>query len=144
MAKRSKKEKPALIYFILAAAILTILQAVLIIFGIISNVSDYFSVGTLFFNLIRLAIVIFAGIYFFKDNLIKCLFNGAIIGFVSSLILVVFAYASKQYFNVPILGISVNNTYYLVLMLFLILENTILYGFLVFLTSWITRKIRKF
>src|SRR4030042_3643570 len=109
MAKRGEKErrKLSLLYFVLAAALLSILQPILIIAAVVSPVADYFSLGSLISNLVRLALVVYLGVYFFKDGLKKSALNGALMGFVSSSVLIIFAYISKQCCDIPILGIQV-------------------------------------
>lgn len=145
MVKRGDKQKRklSLMHFILAVAILSIIQPILIMVKLLPTLNEYFSFGSSLFNLLRLAILIYAGITFSKLCLKKSALNGAIIGFASSAIIVIFSYLSKQCCNIPILGIKVTPAGYWQVILFIIIENVVLGAFIAFISSWIAIRISK-
>ncbi len=144
MEKRDiKKRKISLLYFLTTFALISVIQSILIMVGIVSQVTNYFSFGNIVFNLIRLFLLIYMAIYFLGDGLKKSFLNGALSGFTSSFILIVFSYVSKQCCKIPILGMSVFQAVYWQVLLFIILGNVLIWGIISLGFSWIIIKLHK-
>jgi len=141
--KKEAKSRFSLMHFVLAVALLSIIQPLLIMANIISTVSDYLSIGTIFFNILKLAIMIYAGAYFVKEGLKKIALNGALMGFVSSGIIVLFSLISKQCCDKPILGINISMEFYWLAMFFIIIENMIIWTLIVTISGWISSKMKR-
>ncbi len=124
--------------FIVAIAVLTLIEATLIIAGALPPISSY-SPGNLLFALAKIAVVIYAGVVFAKQGqgLKKAALNGAILGLTTALTAVLVSLASKPFFNKPILGLSSPNAETLiVLFAVIIMENAVISGIVAALAAW--------
>lgn len=142
MIDKTNKEF-SLIHFIITIAILSIVQSALITLGLMPVLTDYFSFGSILFNIIKLGIAIYAGYHFSKDGLKKSTAYGAMLGFTSTTVIIIFSFISKTCCQKPILGISITPSAYWLALLFIILENMILWAIITFASALITQKIRK-
>lgn len=139
--KNVKRMKLSLIHFVIAIAFLSVLEPILIFFGIVKPMFTY-SAGNLFFNFLRLIIIVYAGIRPCSEGLKKSFKNGALLGFIGSVILILFSFLSKTYYDKPILGISMPFSFWFIAGIVLI-GNVLLWAVIAMLSGWITRKIRR-
>jgi len=136
------KRKLAIAHFILLVAVLSLIESALIFFEILPPLSSY-SLGGIFFTLVKLAVIIWMGIVFYEKGLGKSALYGGILGFTSSGIFALVSFISSTYFKKPILGISVpSGVSYLLTIAIIILENILLGVVLAVCASWIAKKLK--
>jgi len=140
MTKHNNQFQFSLIHFILAVAILSVIQSVLIIVDVLPTLATY-SAGTVLFSILKLAVVIYAGFYYCGAGLKRSVLNGALFGFVSTIIIAVLAYFSTNYLDKPIIGISVPSLW--LAMIILIVENVILFSVVSLISCLISGRLKK-
>ncbi|NYZ74049.1 hypothetical protein H0O00_02815 [Candidatus Micrarchaeota archaeon] len=130
---------------ILAAAIvsLTIAEVALIGVGILPPVLSY-SLGNLFFSLLRLALAVYGGLLVAKKGLGAAAFNGALLLFAGSLTLCIATLAGSTYLGRPILGLAAPDTFSMILLLSItVVENTLLGAVLAAIAAFVSNKLGK-
>jgi len=106
--------------------ILSLLEALLIIIGILPPVLKY-SPGNVVFSLAQFAVIVYAGVVFAPQGLKKAASNGAILAFAMAATLCVVGLISSALFRRSVLGLSSPNIETsLFLFIIIIIENAIL------------------
>ncbi|MFA5129215.1 MAG: hypothetical protein WC445_04680 [Patescibacteria group bacterium] len=136
------KRKLTIVHFVLLVAVLSLIESALIFFEILPPLSSY-SLGGIFFTLVKLAVIIWMGVAFYEKGLGKSALYGGILGLTSSSIFSLAAFISSTYFKKSILGISVpfGVSYFLTIAI-IILENIMLGAIVAVCASWITKKLK--
>ena len=136
------KRKLTIVHFILLVAALSLTESALIFFQILPPLSSY-SLGGIFFTLVKLAVIIWMGITFYEKGLGKAALYGGILGFTSSSIFSLVSFISSTYFRKPILGISIpSGASYFLTIAIIILENILLGVIIAVCASWVTKKLK--
>ena len=140
LKKKDAPISPNLLQLSVLIALVSLIEMGLIILGILPPVASY-SPGNLVFLFARLAIYVYAGILFSKQGVKKAVKNGAILAFVSSLVVCAATLKGKFLLGRPVLGISAPNTESLVLVLILvILGNTLMGALIAGITAFVKRR----
>lgn len=114
-------------YFYNIIAVLTVLEGLLILTGILPPLSSY-SVGQIVLSAAQLATVAYMGLRLAKLGLKKVAVKGALAGLVMMAVVSVFSVIGYVK-GIPVLGISVQSATYLPLvLLFMAVPNILLYA----------------
>jgi len=123
--------------------LLAVIEVALIVTGFLSPVLSY-SPGNLVFTFARFAIVVYAGVFSAKEGLKKSALNGSAIAFAASLAICIIAFFAGSYFGVPVLGLSVPNLPYKILMFaIIVVENTLLGAIVAVVAGWLSMRFGK-
>ncbi len=142
MAKNDARISPNLLKLSALIALVSIAEVSLIIIGMLPPIASY-SPGNLIFMFAQFALLVYAGILFSKEGVKKAVRNGAILAFVSALVVCLGSLKGKFLLGKPVLGISAPNTESLILVLvILLIENTVLGALISGLTAFLAKKLR--
>jgi hypothetical protein len=136
-----KKKLPLSTLFLLMG-IVSIVEVLLIFFGLITPILSY-SPANLALAFLRLGIIVYAGTIL-KEDLKKSALKGGLLGLTMALIFCLSALLGRYYLSKPVLGIKAPNTPSLFVMLaFILVENCILGAVVAVVSSWVSRKVKK-
>ncbi len=118
---------------IIFVSIISLIQALLVINGLLEPISSY-SYGNLFFSLLRFVAVIYSGAIAinWKDAVKK----GALVSFFGSFVLIFCAFLSSIFLKIPLIGILVSGLEIITLTLLLILIQNIIIGIIFSLAGY--------
>ena len=108
-------------------ALLSAIEAILVILGVLPPVLTY-SPGNILFSLLKLAIIAYAGIVSAPEGLKKSALNGALLGFAGAAAICVFSLLGSALFGKTVLGLPpVSNIAPLaILLVFTLITNAVL------------------
>ncbi len=143
MKKRKKAvEERTLTQPLLLIISLSMLEPILIIFGVLPPLFSY-SPGNILFALLEIVIIIRLAYSRSDEGIRDSAINGAVLGFAMASILVASGLIGSTYFEKPVLGISTETQLSrFQIIAFIILENTILFAFISILTSLLAKKFK--
>ena len=116
-------------FFHLAAAValLSAIEVVLVVLGVLPFVLSY-SPGNILFSLAKLALIAYAGVVFAQEGLKKSALNGAILGFAGAAAICIFSLLSSALFGKAGLGLPPvpNSALLAILLAFTLITNALL------------------
>jgi hypothetical protein len=140
--KKKHKER-TLVKPLLWIMLLSILEPVLIIAGILPPIFSY-SLGNILFSLADFAVVAYVAYTRANEGLKASLLNGLALGLTSASIICTSGLAGTIFYDKPVIGISTGTGQSrLVILVMLILESTILIALFSVLVTWLTRQLRR-
>lgn len=132
-----------LFHFAAAVALLSAIEAVLVVLGVLPPVLSY-SPGNILFSLAKLAIIAYAGIVSAPGGLKKSALNGAILGFAGAAALCIFSLLGSALFGKTVLGLPVPNIVSLAILLaFTLITNAVLGTIVAAIARFIAIRARK-
>ncbi len=144
MKKRKKAvEERTLTQPLLLIISLSVLEPILIILGVLPPILSY-SLGNLLFAFLEIVIIIRLAYSRSDEGIKESAINGAVLGFTMASILVASGLIGSEYFEKPVLGISAQTQLSRSqIMVFIILESTILFAFISILSSLLAKKFKR-
>lgn len=132
-AGKQTSKVPTLLQLAAIAALLMLVEFLLILSGALPQVFSY-SPGNLAFSVLTLALIVYAGWLSAGAGLLSAAKWGAALGAVSSASICALAYIGREAFGKPILGIAVFDGMLLQMLAFIVIENT-LFGAIIAVAS---------
>jgi len=142
LMKKKQKER-TLVLPLLLIMLLSVLEPVLIISGVLPPISTY-SPGNILFGLAGYGIVAYLAFSRADEGVKKSAINGAVLGFTSVSITCASALVGTNFYEQPVIGISTGSQQPPLLMLILlIVESTVLVALFSALVTWLTSKFKQ-
>lgn len=133
-----------LLHLVAAVALLSAIEAILVVLGILPPVLSY-SPGNILFSLAKLAIIACAGVIFAQENLKKSALNGAILGSAGAAFLCIFSMLGSLLFGKTVLGLPPmpDSTSLAILLTFTLITNAVLGTIVAAIAGFIAIHARK-
>ena len=126
-----------------AVALLSAIEAVLVVLGVLPPVLSYSS-GNILFSLAKLVIIAYAGVVSAPEGLKKSALNGAILGFGGAAALCIFSLLGSALFGKTVLGLPPANIASLAILLaFTLITNAVLGTIVAAIAGFIAIRTRK-
>jgi hypothetical protein len=125
--KKKPKEKPkkrTLVFPLIIMMLLSLIQAVLIIIGVLPVISSY-SIDNILFSIAGLALLAYLAFTRADEGLVTSALNGAVLGFVSSSITCASALIGTNFYGAQVIGIAVEPRQSFMVIAFIIIISTI-------------------
>jgi hypothetical protein len=140
---RKKTEERTLVKPLLLIILLSLLEPLLIFFGVLPKILSY-SPGNLLFSFARLLVIAYVAYSRADETLETSALNGTVLGFTFSSLLCASGLVASYYYWKPILGISVTSSVsFISVLVFFIAENTVAGALLSVVVTWLTKRLRK-
>jgi hypothetical protein len=132
-----------LFHFVAAVAMLSVIEAVLVVLGVLPPVLSY-SPGNIMFSLAKLVVIVYAGVITASEGLKKSALNGTILGFAGAAALCIFSLLCSALLGKSVLGLPLTNIVLLTVVLaVIVVSNTVIGALLAAIAGFVAVRIRK-